>query len=169
MKAHTLSILVENRAGVLSRVAGLFSRRGFNIESLAVGVCEEPNMSRITVVAYGDDAQIEQVKKQLNKLIDIVKVSDITYHDHVARELALIKVAAETGASRAEIMQIASIFRAKIIDVGTRTVVLEVTGDSEKIDALQKLLRQYGIKELVRTGKIAILRGLKTVKSQKPE
>jgi acetolactate synthase-1/3 small subunit len=169
MKAHTLGILVENRAGVLSRVAGLFSRRGFNIESLAVGICEEPNMSRITVVAYGDDAQIEQVKKQLNKLIDIVKVSDITYHDHVARELALIKVNAETGASRAEIMQIATIFRAKIIDVGTRTVVLEVTGDSEKIDALEKLLRQYGIKELVRTGKIAILRGLKTVKSQKPE
>jgi acetolactate synthase-1/3 small subunit len=169
MKAHTLSILVENRAGVLSRVAGLFSRRGFNIESLAVGVCEEPNMSRITVVAYGDDAQIEQVKKQLNKLIDIVKVSDITYRDHVARELALIKVNAETGAARAEIMQIATIFRAKIIDVGTRTVVLEVTGDSEKIDALEKLLRQYGIKELVRTGKIAILRGLKTVKSHKPE
>ncbi len=169
MKAHMLSILVENRAGVLSRVAGLFSRRGFNIESLAVGVCEEPNMSRITVVAYGDDAQIEQVKKQLNKLIDIVKVSDITYRDHVARELALIKVNAETGASRAEIMQIATIFRAKIIDVGTRTVVLEVTGDSEKIDALEKLLRHYGIKELVRTGRIAILRGLKTVKSQKPE
>jgi acetolactate synthase-1/3 small subunit len=169
MKAHTLSILVENRAGVLSRVAGLFSRRGFNIESLAVGVCEEPNMSRITVVAFGDDAQIEQVKKQLNKLIDIVKVSDITYRDHVARELALIKVNAETGAARAEIMQIATIFRAKIIDVGTRTVVLEVTGDSEKIDALETLLRQYGIKELVRTGKIAILRGLKTVKSQKPE
>jgi acetolactate synthase-1/3 small subunit len=169
MKAHTLSILVENRAGVLSRVAGLFSRRGFNIESLAVGICEEPNMSRITVVACGDDAQIEQVKKQLNKLIDVVKVSDLTYRDHVARELALIKVTAETGASRAEIMQIASIFRAKIIDVGTRTVVLEVTGDSAKIDALEKLLRQYGIKELVRTGKIAILRGLKTVKSQKPE
>jgi acetolactate synthase-1/3 small subunit len=167
MKAHTLSVLVENKAGVLSRVSGLFSRRGFNIESLAVGTCEEPNMSRITIVGYGDDAQIEQVKKQLNKLIDVIKVSDITYRDHVARELALIKVAADAGAARAEIMQIASIFRAKIIDVGTRTVVLEITGDTAKIDALEKLLRQYGVKELVRTGKVAILRGAKTVASEK--
>jgi acetolactate synthase-1/3 small subunit len=167
MKAHTLSVLVENKAGVLSRVAGLFSRRGFNIESLAVGTCEEPNMSRMTIVVYGDDAQIEQVKKQLNKLIDVIKVSDITYRDHVARELALIKVTAEAGSSRAEIMQIASIFRAKIIDVGTKTVVLEITGDTAKIDALEKLLRQYGVKELVRTGKVAILRGAKTAATEK--
>ncbi|KQC05552.1 MAG: acetolactate synthase [Methanoculleus sp. SDB] len=167
MKTHTLSVLVENKAGVLSRVAGLFSRRGFNIESLAVGTCEEPNSSRITIVVIGDDAHLEQVKKQLNKLIDIIKVSDITYHDHVARELALIKVNAEAGSTRAEIMQIASIFRAKIIDVGTRTIVLEVTGNTDKIDALEKLLRQYGIKELVRTGRVAILRGAKTVASEK--
>lgn len=167
MKPHTLSILVENRAGVLSRVAGLFSRRGFNIESLAVGTCEEPDMSRITIVVIGDDSQIEQVKKQLNKLIDVIKVSDITYRDHVARELALIKVNADPGSTRAEIMQIANIFRAKIIDVGTRTVILEVTGDTGKIDALEKLLKQYGVKELVRTGKIAILRGTKTVMSEK--
>ncbi len=167
MKPHTLSVLVENKPGVLTRVAGLFSRRGFNIESLAVGVCEEPGMSRITIVCIGDDAQIEQVMKQLNKLIDVIKVSDITENDRVERELALIKVAAEPGNTRAEIMQIASIFRAQIIDVGTKTVVLSVVGDTGKIDALETLLRQFGVKELVRTGKIAILRGSKTVKSAK--
>jgi len=163
MKLHTLSVLVENKAGVLSRVTGLFSRRGFNIESLAVGTCEEPDLSRITITVMSDDAQIEQVQKQLNKLIDVIKVSDITYLDRVERELALIKVAAEPGTSRAEVMQIATIFRAQIVDVGTKSVVLEVTGDTDKIDALEKLLRQYGVKELVRTGKVAILRGAKTV------
>lgn len=167
MKPHTLTVLVENKPGVLSRVTGLFSRRGFNIESLAVGTCEETGMSRITIVCIGDDAQIEQVMKQTHKLIDVIKVSDITENDRVERELALIKVTAEPGSSRAEIMQIASIFRAQIIDVGSRTVVLSVAGDTEKIDALEKLLRQYGVKELVRTGKIAILRGAKTVKSAK--
>jgi len=167
MKAHTLSVLVENKAGVLSRVAGLFSRRGFNIESLAVGTCEEPHMSRITIVVLGDDAQIEQVQKQLNKLIEVIKVSDVTNLESVERELALIKVSAEPGTTRAEVMQIADIFRAQIVDVGAKTVVLEVTGDTNKIDALEKLLRQYGIKELVRTGKVAILRGSKTVKSAK--
>ncbi len=165
MKPHTLSVLVENRPGVLSRVTGLFSRRGFNIESLAVGVCEEPGMSRITIVCIGDDAQIEQVMKQLNKLIDVIKVSDLTENDRVERELALIKVNAEPGSSRAEIMQLASIFRAQIIDVGSRSLVLSVAGDTKKIDALEKLLRQYGVKELVRTGTIAILRGSKTVRS----
>ena len=167
MKPHTLSVLVENHAGVLSRVTGLFSRRGFNIESLAVGPSEEPEMSRITIVCIGDDAQIEQVMKQLNKLIDVIKVSDLTDNDRVERELALIKVTAEPGSSRAEVMQIASIFRAQIIDVGSKTVVLQVIGNTEKIDAIEKLLRQYGVKELVRTGKIAILRGSKTVKSAK--
>ena len=159
MKPHTLSVLVENRAGVLSRVTGLFSRRGFNIESLAVGPCEEPEMSRITIVCIGDDAQIEQVMKQLNKLIEVIKVSDLTDNDRVERELALVKVAAEPGSSRAEVMQIASIFRAHIVDVGSKTVVLQIIGDTAKIDALEKLLRQYGVKELIRTGKIAILRG----------
>jgi acetolactate synthase-1/3 small subunit len=167
MKPHTLSVLVENRAGVLSRVTGLFSRRGFNIESLAVGPCEEPEMSRVTIVCIGDDAQIEQVMKQLNKLIEVIKVSDLTDKDRVERELALIKVTAEPGSSRAEVMQIASTFRAQIIDVGSKTVVLQVIGNTEKIDAIEKLLRQYGVKELVRTGKIAILRGSKTVKSVK--
>lgn len=167
MKTHTLSVLVENKAGVLSRVAGLFSRRGFNIESLAVGTCEEPTMSRMTIVVFADDAQIEQVQKQLNKLIDVIKVSDITDIETVDRELALIKVNAEPGSSRSEVMQIASIFRAQIVDVGAKTLVLEVTGDSVKIDALEKLLQQFGVKELLRTGKIAMLRGAKTVKSEK--
>jgi acetolactate synthase-1/3 small subunit len=167
MKPHTLSILVENRAGVLSRVTGLFSRRGFNIESLAVGTCEEPGMSRITIVCIGDDAQIEQVMKQLNKLIDVIKVSDLTDNERVERELAMIKVNADSGTTRSEIMQIAQIFRAQIIDMGTKTLVLQITGNTEKIDALETLLRQYGVKELVRTGKIGMLRGSKTVKSGK--
>ncbi len=144
MKPHTLSILVENRAGVLSRVTGLFSRRGFNIESLAVGTCEEPGMSRITIVCIGDDAQIEQVMKQLNKLIDVIKVSDLTDNERVERELAMIKVNADSGTTRSEIMQIAQIFRAQIIDMGTKTLVLQITGNTEKIDALETLLRQYG-------------------------
>jgi acetolactate synthase-1/3 small subunit len=167
MKAHTLSVLVLNRPGVLSRVSGLFTRRGFNIESLAVGTCEEPDLSRMTIVVIGDDAQVEQVIKQLNKLIDIVKVSDITENETVDRELALIKVTAEAGSSRAEVMQIADIFRAQIVDVGSKSVVLEVTGGSSKIDALENLLMQYGVKELVRTGKISMLRGAKTVKPSK--
>ena len=167
MKPHTLSVLVENRPGVLSRVSGLFTRRGFNIESLAVGTCEEPDMSRMTIVVNGDDAQVEQVIKQLNKLIDVVKVSDITEMETVDRELALIKVTAEAGSTRAEVMQIVDIFRAQIVDVGAKTVVLEVTGGSTKIDALESLLRQYGVKELVRTGKISVLRGGKTVKPSK--
>ncbi|HIJ06276.1 MAG: Acetolactate synthase, small subunit [Methanomicrobiales archaeon 53_19] len=162
MNVHTLSVLVENRSGVLSRVAGMFSRRGFNIESLAVGTCEVPEMSRITITVHGDDTRIEQVKKQLNKLIDVIKVSDITYHEHVRRELALIKVVANPGSTRAEVMQIADTFRAQIIDVGSKTLILQVVGPPEKIDALEKLLRQYGVKELVRTGTIAVLRGSKT-------
>ena len=167
MKQHTLSVLVENRAGVLSRVAAMFSRRGFNIESLAVGTCEEPNMSRITIVVNGDDGVVEQMMKQTNKLIDVIKVSDLTERESVERELALIKVAAETGPARAEILQIAEIFRAQVVDVGAKTLVLQVAGDTSKIDALEGLLRPYGIKELVRTGKIALLRGGKTVKSSK--
>ncbi|MFA7199196.1 MAG: acetolactate synthase small subunit [Methanoculleus sp.] len=167
MKPHTVSVLVENRAGVLSRVAGMFSRRGFNIESLAVGPCEEPDMSRITIVVNGDDGVVEQVMKQTNKLIDVIKVSDLTERESVERELALIKVAAESGPARAEILQIAEIFRAQVVDVGAKTLVLQVAGDTSKIDALEGLLRPYGIKELVRTGKIALLRGGKTVKSSK--
>lgn len=167
MKRHTLSVLVENRAGVLSRVSGLFSRRGFNIESLAVGPSEEEGTSRITIVVCGDDREVEQVIKQLNKLIDVIKVSDLSGRERVERELALIKVSAEPGEARAGVMQIATIFRAHIVDVGSKTVTLQVTGDSEKIDALEGLLRPCGIRELHRTGRIAILRGHKTVRSEK--
>ncbi|WOF16989.1 acetolactate synthase small subunit [Methanoplanus sp. FWC-SCC4] len=162
MSQHILGVLVENRSGVLARVSGLFSRRGFNIESLAVGTCESPDMSRITIVAGGDDLHIEQIKKQLNKLIEVIKVTDITERSHVARELALIKVNADPGQARSEIMQIAGIFRAKIIDVGQKTLVVEVTGDCEKIRAIEDLLKPYGITELVRTGVVALQRGEST-------
>jgi len=164
---HTLSVLVEDRAGVLSRVTGLFSRRGFNIESLAVGPCEEPGMSRITIVVVGDDEKVEQIMKQLNKLIDVIKVSDLSDNERVERELALIKVTAEMGTSRLEIMQIAEIFRAQIVDVSPKSLILQVIGETEKIEALEKLLRQYGVKEFVRTGTVGILRGSKIVSGGK--
>ncbi len=159
---HTLAVLVENRAGVLSRVAGLFSRRGYNIDSLAVGVTEEPDVSRMTIVVHGDDSVLEQVKKQLNKLVEVIKVSDLASEDAVERELALFKVAADES-SRAEIMQITDIFRARIVDVGPKSVTVEVTGNEEKIMAIENLLQKFGIKEMVRTGKIAIARGSKKV------
>jgi acetolactate synthase-1/3 small subunit len=157
---HTLAVLVENKSGVLSRVAALFSRRGYNIDSLAVGVTEDPEVSRITLVVHGDDHVLEQVTKQLNKLVDVIKVSDIGGDDAVERELALIKVTADKD-NRAEIIQIADIFRAKIIDVSPKSMTVEVTGDEGKVDAIAKLLRQFGIKEMVRTGKIAMVRGPK--------
>jgi acetolactate synthase-1/3 small subunit len=159
---HTLAILVENKAGVLSRVSSLFSRRGYNIDSLAVGVTEDPDISRITIVVHGDDHVVEQVTKQLNKLIDVIKVSDIGGEEAVERELALIKVAADAD-TRAEIIQIANIFRARIVDVAPKSMTVEITGDEGKVQAIEKLLRQFGIKELVRTGKIAIVRGSKKV------
>jgi acetolactate synthase-1/3 small subunit len=159
---HTLAVLVENKSGVLSRVASLFSRRGYNIDSLAVGVTEDPDISRITIVVHGDDHVLEQVTKQLNKLIDVIKVSDIGADDAVERELALIKVAADVD-TRSEIMQIANIFRARIVDVAPKSMTVEVTGDENKIQAIEKLLRQFGIKEMVRTGKIAMVRGSKKV------
>ena len=155
---HTLAVLVENKSGVLSRVAALFSRRGYNIDSLAVGVTEDPDISRITLVVHGDDHVLEQVTKQLNKLVDVIKVSDFGGDDTVERELALIKVIADTD-NRAEIIQIADIFRARVIDVAPKSMTVEVTGDEVKVDAIAKLLRQYGIKEMVRTGKIAMVRG----------
>ncbi len=160
---HTLAVLVENKSGVLSRVASLFSRRGYNIDSLAVGVTEDPDISRITIVVHGgDDHVLEQVTKQLNKLIDVIKVSDIGSDDAVERELALIKVSADVD-TRSEIMQIANIFRARIVDVAPKSMTVEVTGDENKIQAIEKLLRQFGIKEMVRTGKIAMVRGPKKV------
>lgn len=163
---HTVAILVENKPGVLTRVAGLFSRRGFNIESLAVGVTENPDTSRMTVVVSGDDRILEQVMKQLNKLIDVIRVSDIPPEESVNRELALIKVGVDSS-TRAEVMQIVDVFRAKIVDVGIKSLVVEVTGDESKINAMEQLLRQFGIREMVRTGKIAMNRGAKVVQVEK--
>jgi acetolactate synthase I/III small subunit len=157
---HTLAVLVQNKSGVLSRVAALFSRRGYNIDSLAVGVTEDPEVSRITIVVHGDDHVLEQVTKQLNKLVDVIKVTDFGGDDTVERELALIKVTADTD-NRAEIIQIADIFRARIIDFAPKSMTVEVTGDEGKVEAIEKLLRQFGIKEMVRTGKIAMVRGPK--------
>lgn len=157
---HTLSVLVENNPGVLARVAGLFSRRGFNIDSLAVGTTENPKISRMTIVVEGDDLVLEQVTKQLHKLIDVIKINDITSDTYVERELVLIKVFAEPS-TRGEIMQIVDIFRAHIVDIGKKSLTVECTGDEGKIEAIIESLRPFGIKELVRTGKIAILRGAK--------
>ena len=158
---HTLAVLVENKYGVLARVAGLFSRRGFNIDSLAVGITEDPTISRMTIVVRGDDLVLEQVTKQLNKLIDVIRVTDLGAEESVERELALIKVNADPS-NRAEIIQIVDIFRARIIDVASKTVTIEVTGDSDKIKAIQTLLRPFGIKEMARTGKVALTRGSKS-------
>jgi len=155
---HTLVALVEDKPGVLNRVASLFRRRSFNIQSLAVGGSEHPGLSRMTIVAVGDSAQIEQVRKQLEKLINVVKVSDITEGDMVTRELALIKVKA-TASTRSEIMEIVSIFRANIVDVAPGSVTVEVTGDEDKVNSLLGLLRDFGVKEVSRTGRIALTRG----------
>jgi len=155
---HTLIALVEDKPGVLNRVASLFRRRSFNIESLTVGSSEHPGLSRMTIVAIGDSAQVEQVRKQLEKLINVVKVSDITEGNMVARELALIKVKA-AASTRSEIMQIVSIFRANIVDVGPGSVTVEVTGDEDKVNSLLGLLRDFGVKEVSRTGRIALTRG----------
>jgi len=155
---HTLIALVEDKPGVLNRMASLFRRRGFNIESIAVGHSELPNLSRMTIVVGGSTAMVEQVRKQLDKVIDVVKVSDITEGDMVARELALIKVKA-TSTTRSEIIEIVDIFRASIVDVAPDSVTIEITGDEEKINSLLDLLRGFGIKEIARTGRIAMPRG----------
>ncbi len=155
---HTLSVLVENHAGVLSRVAGLFSRRGFNIDSLAVGETSNPGISRITIVVNGDDYIVDQVSKQLNKLVDVIKIKIFKPTEFVGRELVLIKINAPAK-TRAEVMQLANIFRANIVDVSTETLTVEISADQEKIRALTALLDQFGILEVVRTGMIAIERG----------
>jgi acetolactate synthase-1/3 small subunit len=158
---HTIAVLVENKPGVLARVAGLFRRRGFNIESLAVGTTEREDLSRMTIVVSGDDFVLEQVMKQLNKLIEVIKVSDVSKNS-VERELVLIKVAANPQ-NRGEIIEIASIFRGRIVDVARDSFVIEVTGDEDKINAFIDLMRQYGIKEVARTGKISMQRGSKAL------
>jgi len=154
---HTLSVLVENESGVLTRIAGLFARRGFNIESLSVGPAEQKNISRITMVVPGDDKTIEQLTKQLYKLINVRKVQDITTLPNVGRELMLLKVRF-TEETRTEIMDIAKVFNARIVDLASKCLTIEVTGEHEKILALEQLLQKFGILEIAKTGKIALLR-----------
>ncbi len=157
---HTISVLVANRPGVLARAAGLFARRGFNIESLAVSTTEKPEVSRMTIVVSGPTWVLEQITKQLYKLMDVIKVMDHTDDLVVSRELALIKVNAESRV-RAEIMQLCDIFRANIVDVSSDTFIIQAAGSEEKITALENLLKGYGIKEMVRTGKVVLVRGSK--------
>ena len=154
---HTLSVLVENESGVLTRIAGLFARRGFNIESLSVGPAEQKNISHITMVVPGDDKTIEQLTKQLYKLINVRKVQDITTLPNVGRELMLLKVRF-TEETRTEIMDIAKVFNARIVDLASKCLTIEVTGEPEKILALEQLLQKFGILEIAKTGKIALLR-----------
>ncbi len=154
---HIISVLVENKFGVLSRVSGLFSGRGFNIESLSVGPTLDPTVSMMTIVTQGDDHIVEQITKQLNKLVDVIKVVDLTEKEYVERETALIKINTRVE-DRAEALRVADIFRAKIVDSTPNTYTIEITGDVKKIDAIINLLRPLGIKELIRTGRIAIAR-----------
>lgn len=160
---HIISALVVNRSGVMVRVAGLFSRRGYNIESIAVGRSEDPSLARIIIVVDTEDKQVvEQIEKQLYKLIDVVKVNDLSPDESVERELALVKV--NTGSqNRSEVLQIVDIFRAKIVDVSSRALVVEITGSIDKVEALIALLKPFGIREIVRTGQIAMLRSLKRI------
>ena len=157
-RKHVLSILVENKPGVLTRIAGLFARRGFNIDTLAVGPTDDERFSRMTLTLDGALHPIDQVTKQLHKLINVLKIRDLEPDETLARELAMFKVAAD-GVSRTEVMQICEIFRAKVVDVTKRSVVVEVTGTCEKIDAFERLVRPFGLIEMARTGEIAIARG----------
>lgn len=164
MEKHVLSALVKNSAGVLSRVSGLFSRRGYNIDSLTVGRTEDPLISRMTITLMGDESVLEQVKKQLNKLEDVIRVVDFQANESVYRELVLIKVKANAE-NRAAINETVKIFRSKIIDLSTDTLTIELTGDENKISALINLMEEYGIEELARTGVTSLQRGEKTIKN----
>jgi len=155
---HTISVLVDNTPGVLMKVAGLFRRRGYNIHSLAVGVTEQPTVSRMIIAVEGEPEILEQIIKQLNKLIEVIKVNDVTGFSTVDRELALIKLNA-TPATRMEIMEICNVFRANVVDLTEKTMTLEVTGRSEKIDAILSLVQKYGVREMVRTGQVTLVRG----------
>jgi acetolactate synthase-1/3 small subunit len=157
---HVITLLVENEFGVLARIAGLFSGRGFNIESLCVAETLDPTVSTMTIVTRGDDQIIEQVIKQLNKLVSVIKVMDLIEKDFVEREMVLVKISA-TPETREEILRIVDIFRGKVIDVGSKTYTIEVTGDERKVSAILSLFKPLGIKELVRTGRVAMVRGSK--------
>jgi len=168
---HPIVALVEDKPGVLNRVASLFRRRGFNIDSIAVGHSEVPHLSRMTIVVDGTDTTVEQVRKQLDKEVEVVRVSDISGDNMVARELALIRVRA-TSATRSEIIQIVDVFRANIVDVASDSVTIEVTGDDDKVNSLLNLLRSFGIKEIARTGRIAVTKGPSgslSIEKQKPK
>lgn len=158
MKKHVLAVLVENRAGALSRVSGLFSRRGFNIDSLTVGETENPAVSRMTIVAEGDDAALEQIIKQLDKLVDVIVVRGLSGASYIKREIMLVKVQADEK-NRSNIVEIAAIFRSRIIDISPTTITMEATGSMEKIDSFLQLLRPYGVLETARTGSVALERG----------
>ena len=163
---HTISILVENNAGVLSRISGLFARRGYNIHSLAVGVTDNEKISRMTIVAEGSDYTLEQIEKQLNKLIDVIKVRSLPVGKHLARELMLVKVAC-TPAQRQELISIAEISGAKISDISNETITLELSSDDTGITTFEELLKPYGIKETVRTGVVALQKGAGSLGSSK--
>lgn len=164
---HTISALVENEFGVLARVANMFAARGYNIECLTVAETLDPTVSHMTIVTSGDDKIIEQILKQLNKLINVIKVTDVTETDHVERELVLIKVAAE-GDRRAEALRLVEIFRAKVVDVSPDSLMIEITGDENKLRAVTELFKNLGIREIVRTGKVAMQRSQKTRAARKP-
>ena len=155
---HTLVAIVQDKPGVLNRMASLFRRRGFNIDSIAVGHSEIPHLSRVTIIVNGSNAIVEQVRKQLDKLVDVVRVSDISGDKITVRELALVKVKA-SSATRSEIIEIADIFRANIVDVSSDSLTIEITGEEEKIESLLKLLKGFGIREIARTGRIAMVKG----------
>lgn len=165
---HTVVAIVEDKPGVLMRVSSLFRRRGFNIESLTVGHSEAPGLSRMTIVVDGESAPVEQVEKQLYKLIDVIKVSDLSSEDMLARELCLLKVRCN-NVNRHELLDIANVFRADVVDIATNSIILQVVGDEDKIDGLVKMCEPYGIRELTRTGRIAMVRGTKTTTVHEPE
>ena len=162
MSKHTLSVLVENKPGVLARIAGLFSRRGFNIDSLAVGPTEHPEISRMTVVVDVEDLPLEQVTKQLNKLIEVLKVVELDRTASVQREILLVKVKADLS-SRSHVLETAQLFRAKVVDVAPDAVTIEATGNTDKLEALLRVLEPFGIKELVQSGMVAIGRGPRSI------
>jgi acetolactate synthase I/III small subunit len=154
---HTISVLVENKFGVLTRISGLFSGRGYNIDTLNVGPTQDPTQSRMTIVVRGDDATLEQIIKQLNKLVDVVKIQDFREDEYVDRELVLVKVGADAK-SRSEVMQIADIFRAKIVDVAHKALTIEITGNESKVGKFLELMEPFGIRDITRTGKVAMPR-----------
>ncbi len=162
-KTHLLSALVQNKPGVMQRISGMFSRRGFNIDNISVGPAEDPSYSRVTITVRGDDSVLEQVVKQMNKLISVIKVRDLKEWDSVTRELALIKVNTAKADSRTEIAQYVDVFRGAIVDVSQDSMIIEITGDSEKLEAFINLMKPYGIKEISRTGVTAMHRGGKSI------